>query len=166
MSALNKIILLGKVVDAPDIKVSTNGDPVAKLILTVPRPRGSNPESIPKQDVFTVIAWGNLADTITEYKVGQDLIVEGRIQQRSIEDSEGNRKWLTEIIARQTRSVFPGASSSENSEPLPASQNSEIPAPVSNEIENKVLDEKPDSFVSNSAFSFSESSKKEDAIPF
>ena len=52
-------------------------------------------------DFMDVIAWRRLAEVCSDYlKKGQLVLVEGRIQIRSFEDQTGQRRWATEVVAR------------------------------------------------------------------
>jgi single-strand DNA-binding protein len=47
-----------------------------------------------------VIAWGRLAEICGEYLTkGRQIFIEGRIQTRSWEDRDGNKRWMTEVVA-------------------------------------------------------------------
>ena len=99
MASYNKIQLTGKLNDAPDVKATTSGHSLSKFTLVVPRI-----EALPNQrfDYIRVTAWRENADKTTNYQKGDILFVEGRILTDSYEDaSTGQRKWTTEVEARQ-----------------------------------------------------------------
>jgi single-strand DNA-binding protein len=67
---------------------------MTKFRLAVNRPQGG-------ADFVDIIAWQRLAEVCGEYlKKGQLVLVEGRIQVRSFEDQTGQRRWVTEVVAR------------------------------------------------------------------
>lgn len=103
MAQLNRIILIGKITDEPDLKVSTDGKSIAKFTIETERSFGD------KVDRISIVAWEKLADSVNEYSKGQIVLIEGRIQQRSYEDSEKNTVWVTEVVASSLRS-FAGSS--------------------------------------------------------
>ena len=100
MSNLNRIILIGNLLDNPESRTSMEGVSVAKFRLAVSRPGGVG------TDVIDVIAWRNMAEVVAEhFKKGSLVLVEGRIQIRSFENQNGERNWVTEVVARKLRSL-------------------------------------------------------------
>ncbi len=107
MSSLNKIILIGTIHTDPDVRATTAGDSLAKLVLLVERPERG--EGLPKQsDMIPVVAWRQAAETLRDAKKGEQLLVEGRILSRSYEDAEGQRKYTTEVEARDVKRMGAG----------------------------------------------------------
>ncbi|MEK9727664.1 MAG: single-stranded DNA-binding protein [Candidatus Margulisiibacteriota bacterium] len=99
MASYNKIQLTGKLSDAPDVKATTSGHSLAKFTLIVPRI-----ESLPQTrfDYIRVTTWRENADKAASFKKDDVIFVEGRIITDSYEDqSSGQRKWTTEVDARQ-----------------------------------------------------------------
>ncbi|MCJ7508263.1 MAG: single-stranded DNA-binding protein, partial [candidate division Zixibacteria bacterium] len=55
-----------------------------------------------RTDWHNIVAWGRQAEVCKEYlKKGSPIYIEGRIQSRSYEDKDGNRKYITEIVANR-----------------------------------------------------------------
>ena len=108
MSSLNKIILVGTVGFDPDIKVTTNDNTVAKFTLSVARPgSGENPST--QKDLIPIVAWNQSAEYIqNNISKGDIVYVSGRISERTYEDTEGNRKWITEVESRDVKKISPG----------------------------------------------------------
>ena len=99
MASFNKIQITGKLSDAPDVKATTSGHSLAKFTLIVPRV-----ESLPSTrfDYIRVTAWRDNADKAANFQKDDIVYVEGRILTDSYEDqSSGQRKWTTEVDARQ-----------------------------------------------------------------
>jgi single-strand DNA-binding protein len=72
-----------------------DGIPMAKFRLAVGRQQQSG------TDFIDVIAWRRLAEVSSDFlKKGRLLLVEGRVQIRSFEDQTGQRRWATEVVAR------------------------------------------------------------------
>ena len=98
MANLNRIILVGRLVADPEVRSTVNGLPIAKFRLAVNRPEGSG------TDFIDVVAWRKLAESCGDFcRKGQLLLVEGSIQVRSFEDQTGQRRWVTEVVARELR---------------------------------------------------------------
>ena len=99
MASYNKIQLTGKLNDSPDIKATTSGHTLSKFTLVVPRI-----DALPNQrfDYIRVTAWRETADKTVTFNAGDIVFIEGRILTDSYEDSStGQRKWTTEVEARQ-----------------------------------------------------------------
>lgn len=101
MSRLNKIILIGNVSSEPKTNVTNTGDTVTNFELTVDR---QPVENMPQQsDIFTIIAWRDLADTASQFSMNTSVLVEGSIRNRNFENNEGQRVYVTEIEARSLK---------------------------------------------------------------
>lgn len=88
---------------------------MAKFSLSVERPGRS--EGLPVQaDVLDVVAWRQTAELATPMLKGQTVLVEGRIITRTLEDPSGQKKYITEVEARELRGLGSQAfvESSEN----------------------------------------------------
>lgn len=103
MTSLNRIILVGKAVDVPQLKYTTENIPFGRFNITVDRPAWSQGGKT-ETDIFPVVAWRRLAEIAAEFVSKNALIlVEGRIQERSFNTEEGRKTWVVEIIATDLR---------------------------------------------------------------
>ena len=110
MSNVNKIILLGTVTEKPEVKFGMeNASSVSKLVLSVERP--ARADGSKENDFIPVVAFGAQADYVAE-KVGAGslLLIEGRLQVRTTENN-GQKEWLTEVMALTVKSVAANSSS-------------------------------------------------------
>lgn len=101
---LNKTILAGRLVAAPEVKQTPSGNTVCNIRVAVNRhvSGGDHPES----DFFNITAWNNTAEFIGRYfEKGAAICIVGRIQNRSYTDKDGNKRTLTEIIAEEAHFV-------------------------------------------------------------
>jgi len=104
MSALNRILLIGSVAQAPEVRVSTSGEPFCHVVLQVSRPlRSDGIES--GSDLIKVVCWRQVAEQMGKYSEGAQILVEGKIQTRKIED-QGQVKYLTEVEAKEVKAIF------------------------------------------------------------
>lgn len=102
MANLNRIILVGKVGDNPEVRTTVDGQPITKFKLSVDR--WAKPGSPAEADVVDIVCWARLAEICGQYvKKGSMVLVEGRIQNRSFDDETGQRKWVTEVVARNVQ---------------------------------------------------------------
>ncbi len=70
---------------------------MAKFRLAVERPMGGT-------DFFDIVAWRRAAEFCRDFlRKGKLVLAEGRIQIRSFEDQTGQRRWVTEVVARNVQ---------------------------------------------------------------
>jgi len=99
---LNKVILVGRLTQDPQIRTTSAGQSVCSFGLATNRvwTNQATNQREEKTDFHNIVLWGKLAEISSQYlKKGNLLLVEGRIQNRSWQDSSGNRRYKTEIIA-------------------------------------------------------------------
>jgi single-strand DNA-binding protein len=97
---LNKAIVFGNVTRDPEIKSLPSGIKVASFSIATNRvwkdKNGAKQESA---DFHNIVVFGKQADVISQYvKKGSSLMVEGRMQTRSWDGPDGQKKYRTEII--------------------------------------------------------------------
>lgn len=96
---MNRIILLGRLVKDPDVKVTTSGKTVCTFTLAVDRPF-SGKDGKREADFINIQTWNKTAELIGNYvSKGQRLLVEGRLQIRSYDGKDGQKHYVTEVIA-------------------------------------------------------------------
>ena len=103
MASVNRAILIGNLGRDPDLRYTPSGQPVAKFpIATSERWKDKDGQLQQRTDWHNIVAWGRQAEVCKEYlKKGSPIYIEGRIQSRSYEDKDGNRKYITEIVANR-----------------------------------------------------------------
>ncbi len=98
---LNKVMLIGRLGADPEIRYTQNGTAVATLSVATNFRVKRGEEWEDQTEWHRVIAWNRLAEIASEYmSKGTKVYVEGRLQTRSWEDANGNKRWTTEIVAR------------------------------------------------------------------
>ena len=99
--SLNKVMLIGNVGKDPELKYTPSGIPVTSFRLATSeiwRDRDNNYQE--HTDWHTIVAWRGLAEVITKLvKKGSRVYIEGRLQSRTFDDKNGNRKSIVEILA-------------------------------------------------------------------
>lgn len=96
---MNKIILLGRLTKDPEVRYTATGRVVCQFTLAVDRPF-ANQEGQREADFIPVVIWGKSAETCgNSLTKGQRALVEGRLQIRSYDGKDGNKHWVTEVIA-------------------------------------------------------------------
>lgn len=98
MRSVNKVILLGHLGKDSETNFTTSGVPCTKFSIATSRRYKSGEEWKEETDWHNVVLWRaeNLAQYLTK---GKPVYVEGRIQTRSYEDKEGQKRYVTEIVA-------------------------------------------------------------------
>lgn len=95
---MNRIILLGRLVKAPEVRYTNTGKVVASFTLAVDRPFSQDGKK--ESDFISVVLWGKSAETLGNYvSKGHRLLVEGRLQIRSYDGKDGQKHWITEVVA-------------------------------------------------------------------
>jgi single-strand DNA-binding protein len=102
MSGVNKVILVGNLGAAPEVRYTAGGQPVANFRLaTTERWVNRNGERSEITEWHRVVAWGKLAETCGQYlQKGKQVYIEGRIRTRQWQDQQGQKRYTTEIVAQ------------------------------------------------------------------
>ena len=97
---MNKVILLGRLTKNPDIKYSqTNNMMVASFSLAVNR-KYVKPGEERQTDFINIVTYSKLAEFVQKYlKVGLQICICGRMQTRTWEDKNGQKRYATEVVA-------------------------------------------------------------------
>src|SRR5512133_684511 len=101
--SVNKVILVGNLGKDPELRYTPAGAAVATFSLaTTERFKGKDGQMQEKTEWHNVVAWRQLAEICGKYlHKGKQIYLEGRIQTRSYDDRDGNKKYITEIVADQ-----------------------------------------------------------------
>ncbi len=96
---LNRIIIMGRLTRAPELRRTQNGTAVTTFTLAVDRDfKSQNGEK--ETDFITVTAWRNTAEFLSKYfSKGRMAVVEGRLQIRDWTDREGGKRRSAEVVA-------------------------------------------------------------------
>lgn len=102
LGSLNYVVLMGRAVADPDLKYTPKGSPVLRLRMAVNRryKDATTGEWKDETSFFAVNVWGPNAERLSEVvKRGSALLVEGRLQSRSYETKNGEKRYVVEINA-------------------------------------------------------------------
>lgn len=98
---LNQVVLVGRLVKTPELRLTENGKKISRITLAVPR-NYKNMNGEYDTDFLDCTLWTNIAENTSEYcQTGDMLGVKGRIQTRVIQNDDGTKKKKTEIIAER-----------------------------------------------------------------
>lgn len=104
MSTLrNKVQLIGNVGKEPEIVNLESGKKLAKFSLaTNENYKNGNGERVTDTQWHNIIAWGKTADLIEKYVIkGREVGVEGKLTNRSWNDTDGNKHYITEVVCNE-----------------------------------------------------------------
>lgn len=98
--AINKAILVGNLGKDPELRYTASGQAVATFSLaTTEKFKNKGGEQQERTEWHNIVAWGPLAEICGKYLVkGKQIYCEGRIQSRSYDDRDGNKRYITEIV--------------------------------------------------------------------
>lgn len=100
---LNRIILIGRLTRDPELRYVPSGQPVASFSLAVDRPF-ANQQGERETDFIDIVAWRRLAEQVSQHlSKGRLVAVEGRLQIRSYETQDGQKRKVAEVVADGVR---------------------------------------------------------------
>jgi len=120
---VNKVILIGKLGQDPELRYTTNGKANANFSMATnyywKDQQGNKQE---KTDWHRVVAWGKLAEIIGEWlKKGSNVFLEGRLQTRTYEQ-DGQKRYITEVVATDLEMLGNKTQGQKPQQPAPAEQ--------------------------------------------
>ncbi len=122
-SDLNRVVLIGRLVKDPEIKqVGNAGSSLCKFTLANNRTYTTSGEKKEEVSFFNCTAWGKMGEVIAQYaRKGKQLVIEGRLQQRSWEDDTGKKQYAVDIVVENFQFIGPRdvAAHSESNEDMP-----------------------------------------------
>jgi len=100
---LNRVVLIGRLTRDPELRYTPNGVPVGGFTLAVDRPfltRDGEQET----DFVPIVVWRRQAETCSAHLTkGRLVAVDGRLQIRSYETADGQRRRVAEVVADRVR---------------------------------------------------------------
>lgn len=99
----NRVHLIGRLGMDPEVKDLDSGKKLAKFsVATNDYYYNKDGERVSETQWHNIIAWGKLAELVDNIlKKGKEVALEGKLSNRSYEDSKGNKRYITEIIANE-----------------------------------------------------------------
>ena len=102
--AVNKVLLIGKLGKDPELSYTPKGAAVCKLSIATTERWQSDGHTKEKTEWHSVVAWNRLGEVAGKYlKKGSQVYVEGRLQTRSWEAQDGNKRYVTEVVAQNVQ---------------------------------------------------------------
>jgi single-strand DNA-binding protein len=128
-SDLNKAILIGRLTRDPELRYTQSGTSVCSFSIANNRTYVAAGEKKEQVSYFNCVAWAKTGEVIAEYcKKGQRIGIEGRLQQRSYDDKDGNKRQIVEIVVDNFQFLSaPGGVGKEAPMDLPSSSGEPSP---------------------------------------
>ena len=138
----NKVILMGNLTRDVETRTTPSGQTVSNFSLAVTRSwKGQDGQTQDQTSFINCVAWGKVGEIIAQYvQKGAPLLVSGRLDQRSYEDKDGNKRQAVEVVVEDFN--FVGGGRGEGGSNAPAQSNS----PSNNRSKDVVIediDDKP-----------------------
>jgi len=100
---LNKVILIGNLTSDPELRSTPSGQAVCNFRMATNRVWADKTSGQKQQEAeyHTIVAWGRLAEIASQFLTkGSLAMIEGRLRTRSWQDSAGNKRFRTEVVAQ------------------------------------------------------------------
>lgn len=142
---MNKIILMGRLTRDPEIRYSQSETPIAVARYSLAVDRRFKRDSEPDADFFNCVAFGKQGEFTEKYlKKGMLICICGRLQNRSYDDQNGQKRWITEVIIEEqnfaeSKSAYESRMKKENT-----SDSSNLSGDNSNSAINELIDDLDD----------------------
>jgi single-strand DNA-binding protein len=122
---LNRVILIGRLTKDPELRYTPAGVAVAQFTLAIDRPFTNSQSKERETDFLNIVTWNKLAETCANYlRKGRLTAVEGRIQTRNYDNSEGKKVYVTEVVADNVRFLESSNSGTSGREEMSSSDQS------------------------------------------
>lgn len=101
--SLNKVMLIGRLGQDPEVKYTANGTAVCNFSLATSETyKDKSGERQDKTEWHKLVAFGRTAEICGEYlSKGKQIYIEGKIQTRNWEGSDGKKNYMTEVLVNQ-----------------------------------------------------------------
>lgn len=114
MASFNKVILVGNLTADPELKKTPNGVSVTSFSIAVSR-RFTKQGEQKQVDFINIVAWRTAAEFIARYfSKGKPILICGQLQVRQWTDQNGQKRYITEVVADEATFVENKNSSNDN----------------------------------------------------
>ena len=120
---MNKVVLIGRLTRDPELRYTGNNTPVATFSLAVDR-GFSNQQGEREADFINIVVWNKQAENVKNFlSKGSQVGIDGRIQTRSYDDQNGQKRYVTEVVANNVEFLGSRNSSSNTNNNSSAGNN-------------------------------------------
>lgn len=136
---LNKVFIIGNLGKDPEVRFTPGGKAVAKFpVATSERWTDQEGNKQERTEWHNVVVWGKQAETCGQYLAkGRQVFIEGSIRTRQYDDKDGNKRYITEVVARDVRflgSPGGGGRGAETVQSVPRGEDIAGPPPDEDDI--------------------------------
>ena len=130
MAGVNKVILVGRLGQDPEVRYTPSGSAVANFSIATSeewkdKDTGNKQE---RTEWHRIVAWRRLGEICGEYlHKGSQIYIEGRLQTRAWDDRDGNKRYTTEIIAQNMQML---SAADRGGKTAPRDENFPVEEPV------------------------------------
>ena len=125
---MNKVFLIGRLTRDPELRYTGNNTAVASFSLAVQR-NFTNQAGEREADFFNISVWRKQAENVKNYlSQGSQVAIEGRLQTRTYDDANGQKRYVTEVVADNVEFIG-SRNSSNNSNNMNSSASNAGPTP-------------------------------------
>lgn len=127
---MNKVILLGRLTKDVEVRYTQNNNTLVSSFTLAVNRRFIKQGEERQADFINIVAWSKLGEFISKYfKKGQQVVIVGRIQTRNYEDDNGQKHYITEIIAEEAYFADSKKDGNNESNPFGNADNSILERP-------------------------------------
>lgn len=99
--SLNRVILIGNLGADPELKYTNGGTACELRLATTESWKDKNGQKQEKTEWHRVVVWGKTAEIAGKYlEKGREVCIEGKLQTRSYDDRDGNKRYITEVVCQ------------------------------------------------------------------
>lgn len=125
---INNAVLVGRVTKDIELKQTQANKSVTQFVLAVNR-QFKNANGEREADFINIVAWGKTAELLAQYAhKGSQIGVVGRIQTRNYENQQGQRVYVTEVVA-ESMTLLDSKGNNQNQQAQPQTQQSQNQTP-------------------------------------
>ncbi len=148
---INRTVLVGRLTKDPELRRTANDIAVTSFTVAVNRPYTSQ-SGDREADFIQCVAWRRQAETVERFLSKGSLVgVEGRIQTRSYDDQDGNRKYITEVVCDSVQFLDTKSSNDSDSRDR---RNTYDATTSKNQNKSKDIDDSADDLISEDDLPF------------
>lgn len=120
--SVNKVILIGNLGKDPEVRFTGSGKCVANFrIATTEIFSDSQGARQERTDWHNIVVWGKTAENCGQYlSKGRQVYIEGSLRTRQYDDKDGNKRYVTEVVAQRVQFLGGGQGGGQRSEGAPS----------------------------------------------
>lgn len=121
MSGVNKVILVGHLGKDPEVRHLEGGTTVVNFTLATSETYTKDGRKVEQTEWHNVVMWRGLADIAAKFLLkGKLVYIEGKLRTRSYDDRDGNKRYVTEIVADNFTMLGRKSDNENGTNPVPA----------------------------------------------